>query len=54
MTTEQLYAYIDERIKTLTELEVDARNNFQFDVVSNCIVSKSELLDMKLFIQSQS
>lgn len=54
MTTEQLYAYIDERIEKLDKAELDARKSYNFDIASNAIAAKCELLDFKLFIQSET
>lgn len=52
MTKEQTYAYIDERLKDLTEQEVNFRTDCDFENVSICIAKKVELLDLKLFIQT--
>lgn len=54
MNTQELYDYIDERLESLSTEEKQCLKAFNFEGVAKCIHTKSELLDMKLFIQSKA
>ena len=54
MTTQKLIDYIDTRVSYLSEEEKIYIDKFEFDTAQNLRARILELLDLKLFIISES